>query len=99
MPDALALKGANIVLRDAGITLKTQGRYFQGLLAILPILERSLNMLDMDEKVSDWIQASWEKGDSLHLVTMSLGHASSCHSLGRYSLFGGSWNPQTVLRP
>ena len=44
-------------------------------------------MLDMDEKVSDWIQASWEKGDSLHLDTMSLGHASSCHSLGRYSLF------------
>ena len=63
---------ANIVLRDAGITLKTQARYFHGLNIILPILEHSRNIMDMDEKVSDWIQASWERGDSLHLVNDAL---------------------------
>ena len=63
---------AHIVLRDAGITIKTQERYYHGLAAVLPILEKSRNLMDMDEKVSDWIQLCWERGDSLHLVNDAL---------------------------
>ena len=63
---------AKIVLRDAGITERTQSRYYAGLRNILPVLEKSTNLIDMDERVSDWIQERWERGDSLHLVNDAL---------------------------
>ena len=63
---------AHVMLRDAGITEKTQSRYFWGLKAILPILETSKNLLDMDEKVADWIQKCWERGDSLAIINDAL---------------------------
>ena len=95
---------AKIVLRDAGITEKTQSRYYAGLKSILPVLKKSKSLMDMDERVSDWIQERWEQGDSLHLVNdalcaihhyMSLGLAKDCLKPGRFSQFGGNLSPQT----
>ena len=63
---------SSVVLRDAGITEKTQTRYYLGLRKILPVLERSNGLAHMDSNVADWIQERWEKGDSLHEVSDAL---------------------------
>lgn len=44
---------ANVVLRDAGITEKTQVRYYLGMKQILPVLERSRSLVEMDSNVSE----------------------------------------------
>ena len=59
----------DVVLKDAGITLKTQQRYFIGLQKFLPHLTNIQSALDLDEKVSDWIQLSWEDGESIHIIS------------------------------
>lgn len=60
------------MLRDAGIAEKTQQKYFMGLRRVLPILEASAAMTDMDSRIADWIQTQWEKGDALHQVSDAL---------------------------
>lgn len=50
-----------VVLRDAGIAEKTQQRYFMCVRRVLPILEASAAMTDMDSRIADWIQTQWEK--------------------------------------
>lgn len=60
------------MLRDAGITLRTQTRYFIALRRLLPVLEKSRTVTEMDANVSDWIQQRWERGDSLHQVSDAL---------------------------
>ena len=62
---AFTLTEANIVLRDAGLTDKTQIRHYHGLRKILPILESSISLMDMGEKVSEWIQTSWGHAGAL----------------------------------
>ena len=63
---------SNTVLRDAGITPKTQSRYYLALRKILPVLERTNGLGQMDSNVAEWIQVRWEKGDSLHEVSNAL---------------------------
>ena len=63
---------ANVVLRDAGITEKTQVRYYLGMKQILPVLERSRSLVEMDSNVSEWIQQRWEAGDAIHQVSDAL---------------------------
>ena len=49
------------MLRDAGTAEKTQQRYFMRVRRVLPILEASAAMTDMDSRIADWIQTQWEK--------------------------------------
>ena len=62
----------SVILRDAGITERTQCRYFVGLRRILPILESSKSPGDMDGKIAEWIQDCWERGDVLHQISDAL---------------------------
>ena len=62
----------NVVLRDAGVTPKTQQRYFIALNKLLPILTGVASSLSMDEAIADWIQERWEDGESLHIVSDAL---------------------------
>ena len=61
-----------INLRDAGISKATQERYYIGLTHLLPCLAAIRSLLQLDEKVSDWVQACWEAGESLHIVSDAL---------------------------
>lgn len=63
---------ANITLKDAGITKKTQDRYYMGLRLLLPYLHAAQTMLQLDEAVSQWIQDAWEAGDALYSVSDGL---------------------------
>ena len=62
----------NITLKDAGITEKTQNRYYAGLRLLLPYLQYVHSMLQLDEAVSQWLQDSWERGDALYSVSDGL---------------------------
>lgn len=62
----------NIVLRDAGITKKTQERYYHGLHHLLKFIGDVHSTLDLDENICDWIQHCWETGESLHVVSDGL---------------------------
>ena len=61
-----------VVLRDAGLSEKTQERYYLGVRKVLPILLRSRDLVELDEKVADWVQQRWEKGDSQHQISDAL---------------------------
>ena len=62
----------NVILLDAGVTKRTQLRYSIGLSQLLPALVNMSHLIDLDEKVSSWIQERWEAGDSLHIVSDAL---------------------------
>ena len=62
----------NINLRDAGISANTQERYYIGLTHLLPCLVGIQSLLELDEKVCDWIQECWSDGESLHIVSDAL---------------------------
>ena len=62
----------NIILRDAGITEKTQSRYYVALGMLLQFLTTPFSTLDMDEQICDWIQSCWEEGESIHIVSDGL---------------------------
>ena len=61
-----------IVLRDAGIAEKTQGRYYVALLLLLKFLTHPETTLQLDAQIWDWIQECWEQGESLHIVSDAL---------------------------
>lgn len=61
-----------IKLRDAGISKATQERYYIGLTHLLPCLVNIQSLLELDEKVCDWIEESWSSGESLHIVSDAL---------------------------
>ena len=62
----------NVLLWDAASTKRTQERYVEGLRQLKPHLKKIKSSKDLDEAVSEWIQLSWEKGDSLHIVNDGL---------------------------
>ena len=62
----------DVILLDAGVTKQTQLRYQIGLSQLLPNLVDMDHLIDLDERVTDWIQRKWENGDSLHLVSDAL---------------------------
>jgi integrase len=61
-----------VKLRDAGLSEKTQQRYYLGLRRLVPTLLKSTSLADMDERAADWVQERWEKGDSQHRVSDAL---------------------------
>lgn len=63
---------AGVILRDAGITPKTQTRYYLGLRKMLKRVTNVISMLQLDEQICDWIQYAWDKGYSLHIVSDAL---------------------------
>lgn len=63
---------AKVVLRDAGLSEKTQQRYYLGLRRLVPALAKSRTLNEMDEFAADWVQERWEKGDSQHRVSDAL---------------------------
>lgn len=62
----------NVILRDAGITKKTQERYFWALSLLLPFLAEVTSTIGLDEQTCEWIQSSWEKGEALHIISDGL---------------------------
>lgn len=62
----------HVVLKDAGITEKTQLRYYIAVGKLLPHLESVKTTLQMDEAICQWIQERWEDGESLHIVSDAL---------------------------
>ena len=57
-----------LVLWDAAITKKTQERYYNGLRKLLPILVNVATFLDLDERICQWIQSAWDRGECQHMV-------------------------------
>lgn len=62
----------DVVLLDAGVTKQTQLRYSAALALLLPYLMDIAHLIDLDEKVTAWIQLRWEAGDSIHIVSDAL---------------------------
>lgn len=62
----------NIVLRDAGVTAKTQQRYFHGLRKMLQFIKTVESALHMDEEIAEWIQFAWDEGEGLYVVSDAL---------------------------
>lgn len=62
----------NVILLDSGVTKQTQLRYATALAQLLPVIVDIGHLIDLDEKVTNWIQQRWEAGDSLHVVSDAL---------------------------
>ena len=81
-----------VVLRDAGLSEKTQERYYLGVRKVLPILLRSRDLVELDEKVADWVQQRWEKATAntrsvmpcAHYTILNLGCGESYRWRGNY---------------
>ena len=61
-----------IILRDVGISARTQERYYEAVRQLLPHVERCKDMEAMDETISDWIEDSFRKGLSLNTIGNAL---------------------------
>lgn len=61
-----------IVLRDAGITRKTQERYYNAVSSLSKSVTIVENMADMDEQIADWIERQFRKGAPLNVVADGL---------------------------
>ena len=80
------------MLRDAGLSEKTQERYYLGVRKVLPILLRSRDLVELDEKVADWVQQRWEKATAntrsvmpcAHYTILNLGCGESYRWRGNY---------------
>ncbi|CAL1140246.1 unnamed protein product [Cladocopium goreaui] len=62
----------HIVLRDAGISKKTQERYYNSVSLLCKDVVQVTSMEDMDEQISDWIEAQFHKGAPLNVVADAL---------------------------
>lgn len=62
----------HIVLWNAGITMKTQQRFYFGLQQMLKHIRFVNSPLELDEEICDWIQKAWEDGDGLYVVSDAL---------------------------
>ena len=68
----------NVRLWDAGITKRTQARYFNALSKLLPVLTGIFTALDLDDKVSNWIETMgkrfiWYLMLCVDFITMRVG--------------------------
>ena len=59
-------------LRDATITERTQERYFVGLQKLLPVIDGVSALEHLDMAVSDWVELSWSRGETLGSVSDAL---------------------------
>ena len=62
----------HIVLRDAGITKKTQERYYNSVSLLCKDVQDVESMEDMDEQISDWIEKQFHLGAPLNTVADAL---------------------------
>jgi integrase len=60
------------VLRDAGISKKTQERYYNSVSLLCKEVVHVTSMEDMDDQISDWIEAQFHKGAPLNVVADAL---------------------------
>lgn len=79
-----------ISLRDAGITLNTQERYYHSVSKVLPFIDDCTSLPDMDDKISDWVVSQFETGRPLGFVADAL---SGLHYFIPYTKkqLPGSW--------
>ena len=63
---------SKVVLRDAGLSEKTQERYYVALRRLLPTLLKTEDLSELDERVADWVQLRWERGDTQHQISDAL---------------------------
>eukprot|EP00435_Cladocopium_sp_Y103_P019621 s4562_g4.t1 len=61
-----------IILRDVGISKKTQERYYNAVAKLLPVIESCQSMEAMDEVISDWIEREFSKGMPLNTAADAL---------------------------
>ena len=61
-----------ISLRDAGITSNTQERYYHSVSKLLPLVMACTTLPQLDDQVSDWVVAEFEKGRPLGFVADGL---------------------------
>ena len=57
-----------IKLRDAGITVQTQERYYVAVREVMKFVEAAESYVALDEKIADWIQHKFEAGYPLNGV-------------------------------
>eukprot|EP00435_Cladocopium_sp_Y103_P021812 s1144_g5.t1 len=61
-----------IILRDVGISKKTQERYYNAVAKLMPVIESCTSMEAMDEMISDWIEKEFSKGMPLNTAADAL---------------------------
>lgn len=61
-----------IILRDAGITKKTQARYYTAVSQICKTVTTASSMEDMDEQIADWIEDQFHRGAPLNTIADGL---------------------------
>ena len=61
-----------IALRDAGITFRTRCAYFFALRLLLPYIENVQNESELDSACAEWVETTWEDGESIYTVGNAL---------------------------
>lgn len=61
-----------ILLRDAGVTVRTRVAYFVALSMLMPFIEHIQNEAELDTAVAEWVELCWEDGESLYTVGNAL---------------------------
>ncbi len=67
-----------IKLRDAGVTVQTQERYYVAVREVLKFFDKSISFPQVDELIADWIEKKFESGYPLNGVADCL---SGIHAL------------------
>lgn len=57
-----------IKLRDAGITLQTQERYYVAVREVMKLIDAADSYVDLDEKLADWVEHKFQAGYPLNGV-------------------------------
>ena len=87
----------SIVLENVGITQSTLERYYLAVSRLAPVLELVNTEFQLDEMVSDWVQAEFEDGTPLHLVADALSGLHHFEPFTRKKL-GKSWRLYSIWR-
>ena len=64
--------GVTLCWGDAGISKKTQERYYNSVSLLCKEVVHVTSMEDMDDQISDWIEAQFHKGAPLNVVADAL---------------------------
>ncbi len=62
----------NFTLRDAAVTERTQEKYYIGMRQLLPLLNSLKRNEDLDDAITEWIEACWSDGETLGLINDAL---------------------------
>ena len=61
-----------VILAEASITARTRALYFKGAGKLAGLLEQAKTELEVDEKISSWVQRQWERGRPLYKTSNAL---------------------------